>query len=136
MNIKEICDLILKLNLYAAQTKKIHYYTEKKSIHELCDDVQDEIKDFADDFAEQMFGYYGKPKFNDFKSFKKIDIKETDNISELCQDVDDLISPARTFCNKNDKLSNIVSIIDDFRGKLSQFKFLATFDKISNFKNQ
>ena len=129
---QEACDIIMKLYMYADVTKMVHYTTEKNHAHELCDTIRDTILSFADDFAEQFFGYYGKPKFTDF-SFDQ-SIKETDDLGELCNTVSEMMDDFRGKCEKNPKLSNIVSLIDDFKGDMYKNMFLSTFDKVSNYK--
>ena len=63
MSFQETCDFIFKLYLYADNAKMIHYTIDSMHGHELADDVRDTIIEFADDLAEQYFGYYGKPRF-------------------------------------------------------------------------
>lgn len=122
----------MRLYMYADVTKMIHYTTDKNHAHELCDTVRDHILDFTDELAEQFFGYSGKPSFSDF-SFNH-DINKTDNLGEICGIVSSMTDELRAKCEKTPKLSNIVSLIDDFKGNLSKDAFLATFDKVSNFK--
>lgn len=128
---KMICGIIMQLYLYADLTKKIHYTTEKNHMHELCDDVRSEILDFVDDFAEQMFGFLGKPKFNDFQAFKATSIKETDKIDAICKYCIECLELFYKENKDNTKLSGIISLIDDFKGKMNKMIFLSTFDRIS-----
>lgn len=130
--LNKVCDLVFRLYLYADMTKMIHYSTNSNHCHELCDSVRDEIVEFADNLAEQYFGYEGKPSFSDMSL--KHDVQMTDDIGELCKTVLNMLSDLRNDCNRNQKLSNIVSLIDDFKGSLDKFMFLATFDKVSNYK--
>lgn len=130
MEYKQICDTIFRLYLYALSTKKIHYSTDSNHGHELADELYDIIFEFADELAEQTFGYYGKPEFNDMNLEQNI-YNEKD-LNKICQRAIDVIEPLRTEFNKNEKLSGIVSLIDDFKGKLSKTSFLGTFDKLSN----
>lgn len=128
---KQICDSIFRLYLYADNTKKIHYTTDSNHMHELCDKLRDTIIDFTDEFAEQSFGYYGKPKYGDFQSLSKLSIEETDDLNEICDRVVGIVALFGTEFKNDDKLSGIVSLIDDFKGKINQIKFLCTFDKFS-----
>lgn len=130
MEYKQICDTIFRLYLYALSTKKIHYSTDSNHGHELADKLYDIIFEFADELAEQTFGYYGKPEFNNMNLEQNI-YNEKD-LNKICQRAIDTIEPLRTEFNKNEKLSGIVSLIDDFKGKLSKTSFLGTFDKLSN----
>lgn len=131
MQIKDICDAVMKLYSYADATKMVHYSTTGNHYHELCDQIRDTILDFVDKFAEESFGYYGKPKYDDFKL--TADVKATEDLEELCDNVLDMIAPFRTEFNKEDKLSGLVSLIDDFRADLGKLKFLSTFDKITSY---
>ena len=130
MQIKDICDAITRLYLYADVTKFIHYSTPKNHMHKLCDEVRDEILKFVDELAEICFGYLGKPSYNDFSI--KTQIKPSDDLRELCDSVIGVVTPIRTDCNKDEKLSGVVSLIDDFLAYLGKAKFLCTFDKLSN----
>lgn len=136
MTFKQICDSIFRLYLYADLTKKIHYSTDKNHTHELCDELRDSIVEFTDSFAEQSFGYYGKPSFNDFSKLSKTTIDETDDLKAICERIEGIISALKSEYSKNNKLAGTVSLIDDFQGKLNQTKFLCTFDKISNHRQK
>ena len=127
-----MCDIIFKLYLYADTAKMIHYTINSMHGHELADDVRDTIIEFADDLAEQYFGYYGKPRFGQLSI--KHDIKIEEDINKLCQNCIDTVEIVRSECEKNAKLSGIVSLIDSFKEKMSKLVFLGTFDKVSNAK--
>lgn len=126
---KNVYDAIFRLYLYSDTCKIIHYTCEKNHTHELSDKIRNAIIDFADQFAEQLFGYNGKPNKSELTI--KLDVKEEDNLDSICQDVMDIVEPLRAEFNKNPKTSDLVSLIDDFKGKMKQFKFLATFDHLS-----
>lgn len=130
--LKEVCDILMSLYMYADVTKMIHYTTDKNHAHELCDTVRDDIVSFADDLAEQYFGYSGKPDFGDFDFNQSIN--KTNDLGELCNTVSGLVDEFRKECEKETKLSNIVSLIDDFKGDMAKDAFLATFDKVSEHK--
>lgn len=132
MSYQETCDMIFKLYLYADTAKMIHYSIDSMHGHELADDVRDTIIEFADELAEQYFGYYGKPRFGQLSI--KHDIKIEEDINKLCQNCLDMVEIIRTECNKNNKLSGIVSLVDSFKEKMSKLVFLGTFDKVSNIK--
>lgn len=132
MSFQEMCDIIFKLYLYADTAKMIHYTINSMHGHELADDVRDTIIEFADDLAEQYFGYYGKPRFGQLSI--KQDIKIEEDINRLCQNCIDTVEIVRSECEKNTKLSGIVSLIDSFKEKMSKLVFLGTFDKVSNAK--
>lgn len=132
MSFQETCDIIFKMYLYADNAKMIHYTIESMHGHELADDVRDTIVDFADELAEQYFGYYGRPRFGQLSL--KHDIKIEEDINKLCQNCIDTVEIVRSECEKNNKLSGIVSLVDDFKEKMSKLVFLGTFDKVSNTK--
>ena len=127
-----VCDTIFKLYLYSDTAKMIHYSIDSMHGHELADQVRDDIIDFADELAEQYFGYYGRPSFNQLSI--KHDIQIDDDLNKLCQNAINTIDFLREEFNKNDKLSGLVSLIDSFKEKLSKNAFLGTFDKVSNLK--
>ncbi len=132
MSYQETCDIIFKMYLYADNAKMIHYSIDSMHGHELADEVRDTIIECADELAEQYFGYYGKPSFNQLSI--KHDIKIDDDINKLCQNCLDTVEIVRSECEKNTKLSGIVSLIDGFKEKMSKLVFLGTFDKVSNTK--
>lgn len=127
---EQVCKLIFQLYLYADNTKMIHYSTNGNHIHELCDTVRDDILSFVDDLAEQYFGIEGKPKYNDFSL--KQEITATDDIGMLCKNASGTVDWLRKKCEPDTKFSGIVSLIDDFKGKMAKDAFLSTFDKLSN----
>lgn len=110
----------------------IHYSTDSNHEHELADKVRDSIIDFTDNLAESTFGYYGKPKYNDLTVEQSISM--TNDLGKLCQNTVDIAEAIRSDFNKNEKLSGIVSLIDDFKKEMSKNVFLATFDKVSNYQ--
>lgn len=130
MSFQETCDVIFKLYLYADTAKMIHYTIDSMHGHELADTVRDAIIEFADELAEQYYGYYGRPRFSQLSI--NHDIKVTDDINKLCQNCIDLVEPLRDEAEKNKKLSGIVSLMDSFKEKISKSAFLGTFDKVSN----
>lgn len=129
-----ICDTVFRLYLYADMTKMIHYSSETMHQHELCDKVRDAINGYADELAEQFFGYNGKPSFSDFSL--KHDVNMTDDLGRLCGYVLVLAETIRKEADKNKKLTGIVSLTDDFVGELNQLVFLTKFDRISNYKTK
>ena len=131
VEMKKIVDVIMKLYLYADMCKMIHYSTNKMHEHQLADDVRNDIMEFADDLAEKCFGFGKKPNFNDFSL--KQNIKLSKNISGLCNNVLKLIENVRKEFEK-DNMHGVVSIIDDFMGKMAQNIYLATFDNVSDVK--
>lgn len=128
----KICDTIFILYLYADMCKMIHYTCGTNHEHELCDNVRDTIISFADDLAEQTFGYYGKPSFNDFTLDHKVNM--TDDLGKLCGFAVDCVAYIYKEYEKDDKMSDIISLIDDYKGKMKKLAFLATFNKVSRFK--
>lgn len=129
-----IADIVFKLYLYADATKMIHYTTDSNHTHELCDTIRDTIVEFADDLAEQSFGYYGKPDYSQLTKISSLNIKETDDLGELCKNAMEIVDFLKTEFSKVDKLSGLVSLIDDYKGKMSKNVFLCSFDKVSNYK--
>lgn len=136
MEIKNVCRTVMELYLMADSVKKIHYTTESNHTHELCDDVRDAINEFADEFAEQMFGYMGKPSFSDFPELKSLDVPENDDIGKVCVAVPERIEAVRSEVEGDPKLSGTVSLIDDFKGKMQKLSFLCTFDKMSSYRRK
>lgn len=128
MERKDVCDIVMKLFLYADMCKMIHYSTDKMHCHELCDDVRDTIMKFADDLAEQSFGEIGKPSYSDFTL--KHSLQSTKDISQICKKC---VGLAYEF-KKKGVSDSMKSLIDDFCGDMRQKAYLGTFDNISNTK--
>lgn len=134
MDKHQISDIVFKLYLYADATKMIHYTTDSNHCHELCDTVRDTIVDFADELAEQSFGYYGKPDYTSMTKLNSQEIKETSDLGELCKYATEIVEMLRSEFEKNDDLSGLVSLIDDYKGAMNKNVFLCSFDKVSNYK--
>ena len=134
MEISQISDIIFKLYLYADATKMIHYSTDSNHAHELCDKIRNTIVDFADELAEQSFGYYGKPSYSQLTKLNELDINETDDLGELCERATEIVDILKTEFSKIDKLSGLVSTIDDYKVAMQKNIFLCSFDKVSNYK--
>ncbi|MCD8208374.1 MAG: hypothetical protein LUD72_10590 [Bacteroidales bacterium] len=132
MNLKTICTTIFRLYLLADVAKMYHYSTDSNHGHELADQIRDSIMKFADELAEQSFGYFRKPSFGDMTV--KHDVNETNDLATLCQNAVDTVEPLREEYLKNEKLSGMVSLIDDFKGEMGKMAFLGTFDKVTNKK--
>ena len=130
MTRKDISNTVMRLYLYADMCKMIHYSTKKQHCHVLCDSVRDEITEFADELAEQAYGILGKPQFTDFSL--RNSVKKTSDIGKLCKNVVSLVEPVRSEMEGKAKFSGIVSLIDDFKSKMSKDAYLATFDGVSS----
>lgn len=126
MNYGDLCDCIMRLFLYSDATKFIHYTTDSSHMHELCDETRDCIIAFADSLAEMLFGVVGKPSLSDFAD--DLMLGKLMTLEEICQHCMDLTDGLKDVIGDNPKLDNVVSLIDDFNGKIAQKKFLATFD--------
>lgn len=133
LKFQDVCDVIFSLYLYGLSTKRIHYSTDSNHAHELCDDIHDTIYDFTDTLAESYFGHYGKPTVRQL-SINQKDVQQVDDLGKICDLCFELVEPLRQDFNKEPKLSGIVSAIDDFKQKMQQKAFLATFDRVSNIK--
>ncbi len=130
---EQVCRLIFRMYAYDDLTKMIHYSTSCNHIHELCDVVRDDIVGFADDLAEQFFGTDGKPSLEKFKL--ETDLTPTEDIRDICDGAIKSVEWVRKECEKDEKYSGLVSLIDDFKGKMNKNIFLSTFDKLSNIEN-
>lgn len=132
MDLKSFCDSIMRLYLYADMAKGIHYTTEIHWAHEHADDIIDMIRENTDKIAEQVYGYYGRPKFSDFDL--KADVYSEEDLGRLLGRCMDVLESMRQEFEKIPKLSGTVSAIDDFKGDITQYIYLANFQKISNYK--
>ena len=129
---RELISLVFRLYLYADLTKKIHYATEKSHIHKLCDEVRLSLTDFADNLAEQIFGFYGRPSKDLFPKLSSLDISDDLDLSGICMKTSEMVELLRQNVSSEPKLSGVVSLIDDFKGQMAKYMFLATFDNVAN----
>ena len=129
---EKICKTVFILYSYANMAKMIHYSTDKNHIHELCDTVRDSIVGFADELAEQSFGFYGKPSFNDMDLNQPVHL--TNEIGDLCKRVLESIEYIEKEYTDNNEQTNIISLIDDFKGEMRKAIFLSTFDRVATIK--
>ena len=61
-------DFICSLHGYLIRLKEIHWNTDNNSTHVLCDEIEEEIHDLEDRFAECIMGERGKKfKIGDLK---------------------------------------------------------------------
>lgn len=132
MNKKSIASIVMKLYLYADICKMIHYSTRRHHGHVQADEVRECIMSFADSLAEQAFGFTGLPNFSDFSL--RVPVRKTNDLSGICANVFSLVDEFRKSVEKNTKYSGIVSLIDDFKGKLSNCVYLNMFDNVSSKK--
>jgi len=100
----------------------------------MCDKIRNTIVDFADELAEQTFGYYGKPSYTQLTKLNKLEINETDDLGELCARATEIVDILKTEYSKIEKLSGIVSTIDDYKASMLKNQFLCKFDKVSDYK--
>ena len=131
MDLHQVCDTVMRLYLYADNAKRVHYTIGSSHGHKMCDEIRDTILEFADELAEQSFGYIGKPSWTDFKDLSKLDVYEVDDLAKMCEHVKDIVEVLQKTIKDEEGASGIVSLIDDFKGKMDKMRFLTTFDKVS-----
>lgn len=134
MNTKDFCDSVVRLHLYSNMVKYIHLTTDIARLHTICDEIEGIIRTFVDSLCEQYFGYYGKPDFKDFKITSNV--YEEEDLVKLLNRIFDIVTYIKDEVSSIDKLSGIVSLIDDFTGDLNKYIYLCSFDKISNYKGE
>jgi len=57
---KNYIDFVCVLHGYLIRVKEIHWSTDSNAIHKLCDEIEDDIHDTEDRFAECVMGMEGK----------------------------------------------------------------------------
>ena len=132
MEIKTFCNYLVSMYLYTDMLKWIHLSTKKHWIHNYCDQFQDDIRKFLDELSEQFFGYYGRPNFSDFSFEQKVEMEE--DMAKIMVKLQDIVTVIQDDVKDNTHLSGIVSLIDDFKGKLGKMVYLSKFDDISSFE--
>ena len=134
MSNKEFCESVVRLHLYSNVIKYIHLTTDIARLHTICDEIESKLRSFVDDLCEQYFGYFGKPKFKDFNYTSNI--YEEEDLVKLLNRVYDIVSYIKDELSSIDKLSGIISLIDDFIGDINKYIYLCSFDKISNYTGE
>lgn len=130
--IKHFNNYIFELYLYCDIMKMKHYATDIHTEHIRIDEFQDKLRELTDEVAEQIYGYFGKPDFNDFTL--KLNVKQEKDLGKLLGLMFTIVNNIKELFVDNDKLSGTISLLDDFKGQIQQFIYLTSFDKISTFK--
>lgn len=70
MDKNQFMGFLNSLEGFKTKFREFHWLNETilMSEHKLCDNVMDYLKDFQDDFAEEGFSMFGKPKLGEFYS--------------------------------------------------------------------
>ena len=84
---KKYLDFICSLHGYCIRVKEVHWSTDNNAEHLLCDEIEEEIHDLEDRFAECTMGITGKKvKIGDLKPMLPHATKLKDMLKELADE--------------------------------------------------
>jgi hypothetical protein len=114
-------DFLSSLEGYHQELKMLHWGADKHSKHILTDEVDGEVLSFEDEIAEMAMGFLGEKITEGLKAL----LPENKELSGL---LNELINDVVKFENDmtEDENRGIVSVCDDFIGKLNKYKYLET----------
>ena len=119
---KEYIDFICSLHGYLIRVKEIHWNTENNSIHKLCDDIEDELCELEDRFAECAMGIEGKKvKIGQLMPM----LPNAENLISMLKELEgEVISMKKKMDDY--KEGGLINIIDDILELCNKYKYRAT----------
>lgn len=119
---KEYIEFICALHGYLIRVKEFHWNTEHNSTHLLCDEIEDDICDCEDRFAECAMGMEGK-------KFAVGDLMPLlPNATELPAMLDELMEDILEIKKSldGDKDGGLFNILDDLQEACNKYKYRCT----------
>ena len=116
-------DFLSSLEGYHQELKMLHWGADKHAKHILTDEIDGEVLSFEDGIAEMAMGFLNEKITEGLKAL----LPENKELRGL---LDELIDDVVSFEEEADEDGNrgIVSVCDDFIGKLNKYKYLETLD--------
>ena len=122
-NKKKFAEMISSLEGYHQALKSIHWTTKSNATHLLSDEIDEGVLSFEDEFAEFTMGILGVSySLADFKTLLPSSRELGEVLSEMKGDVEEL----RAYVDGSKGYSGLVSLLDDFMGKIDKWKFRST----------
>lgn len=119
---KKYIDFICSLHGYCIRVKEIHWNTDNNSTHLLCDDIEEEIHDLEDRFAECIMGESGKKfKIGDLKPMLPNSEALMPMLRELEKEIIDMKKSLDEY-----KDGGLINVCDDLLEMCNKYKYRST----------
>lgn len=119
---KKHIDFICSLHGYCIRIKEIHWNTDNNATHLLCDDIEEEIHDLEDRFAECVMGESGKKfKIGDLKPMLPNSEALMPMLRELEKEVIDMKKSLDEY-----KDGGLFNVCDDVLEMCNKYKYRST----------
>lgn len=119
---KKYIDFICSLHGYCIRVKEIHWNTDNNATHLLCDDIEEEIHDLEDRFAECIMGESGKKfKIGDLKPMLPNSEALMPMLRELEKEVIDMKKSLDEY-----KDGGLFNVCDDVLEMCNKYKYRST----------
>ena len=119
---KKYIDFICSLHGYCIRVKEIHWNTDNNATHLLCDDIEEEIHDLEDRFAECIMGESGKKfKIGDLKPLLPNSEALMPMLRELEKEIIDMKKSLDEY-----KDGGLINVCDDLSEMRNKYKYRST----------
>jgi hypothetical protein len=119
---KYYIDFICALHGYSIRVKEIHWNTTSNAEHLICDEINNCISDFEDNFTECCMGIEGKH----FQIGKLLPmLPNSESLIPLLKELEKDILKMKKLCNDTTE-SGLVNILDDAMQNISKYKYRAS----------
>lgn len=119
---KEYIDFICGLHGYTIRVKEIHWNTENNALHLLCDEIEDDLCNIEDRFAECAMGIEGKKiKIGQLMPM----LPNSENIMPMLRELEEETIAMKKKLDEY-KDSGLINIIDDLLEICNKYKYRST----------
>lgn len=115
-------EFICSLHGYMIRIKEIHWNTESNALHLLCDDIEDELYELEDRFAECAMGIEGKKvKIGQLMPM----LPNAENIMPMLRELEEETISMKKKLDDN-KEGGLINIMDDLLEMTNKYKYRCT----------
>ena len=119
---KDYMEFICSLHGYMIRIKEIHWNTESNALHLLCDDIEDELCELEDRFAECAMGIEGKKvKIGQLMPM----LPNAENIMPMLRELEEETISMKKKLDDN-KEGGLINIMDDLLEMTNKYKYRCT----------
>lgn len=119
---KDYMDYICGLHGYMIRVKEIHWNTENNAQHLLCDEIEDEIHDLEDRFAECAMGIEGKKvKIGQLMPM----LPNAENLMPMLRELEEETISIKKKMDES-KEGGLINILDDILEMCNKYKYRST----------
>lgn len=119
---KEYIEFICSIHGYLIRIKEIHWNTTSNAEHLLCDEIQDDLMDYEDKFAECCMGIENKH----FQIGKLLPmLPNSESLLPLLKELEKDILELKKKMNDTTE-SGIVNILDELMQIVNKYKYRST----------